>query len=237
MKRLLDESIAPEMRDLLRSAEKDGPPAPKQRQDRILAAIAGASAAAAVAVTRASTMLRVAKWTVPALGIVGLAWVITSSRTSESPPSVPPEPPAMTAPAADRAAARPEPQAPPPSAAIRVEDLPTVVSARPVPTTPRAPERSVPSTEEPSIDAELAAIDAARGALTAQRAGDALARVLRYRATFATPHFADEADAIEVQALAALGRTDEARAKAETFLAMRPRSPYAQRVRAAVGMK
>jgi len=37
--------------------------------------------------------------------------------------------------------------------------------------------------------------------------------------------------------LAALGRKDEARRKAEEFLARRARSPYAQRVRSAVGMK
>ena len=85
-------------------------------------------------------------------------------------------------------------------------------------------------------DAEIAAIDKARGALTTERPAEALARVQTYRSTFAAPHFADEADAIEVQALAALGRKDEARRKGEEFLTRRPRSPYAQRVRSAAGL-
>ena len=89
-------------------------------------------------------------------------------------------------------------------------------------------------TSDTSIDAELAAIEAARGVLASGHASDALARVHDYRTTFATPHFSDEADVIEVQALAALGRGDEARTKAQRFLAAHPRSPYAQRIRAVV---
>ena len=101
--------------------------------------------------------------------------------------------------------------------------MPPVVAPRPAPA--------------PNIDAEIAAIDAARAALTTERSAEALTRVETYRRTFAAPHFTDEADAIEVQALAALGRKDEARSKADEFLTRHARSPYAQRVRSAVGMK
>ncbi|MBN9166627.1 MAG: hypothetical protein J0I07_37180, partial [Myxococcales bacterium] len=60
-------------------------------------------------------------------------------------------------------------------------------------------------------------------------------QVSSYRATFREQHFSAEADALEVQALANLGRHAEARSKANAFERAHPSSPYMQRVRSAVG--
>lgn len=251
MKRLVDESIAPELRDLLRSAEGDAPPAPEDRQDEIIAAIAASTAggAATAAVTAAGAtrldgLLRFAKWTAPLLGVV-----VAASYVVVKDPANPAQPAGLPAPPVEQVQ-RPSEGEPPSIATraegVRVEDLPSAAVApqRPPPRAegemPRPPSagaaRPAPA-PEPSFDAEIAAIDKARGALAGERPAEALARVEAYRSTFADPHFADEADAIEIQALAALGRKDEARRKAERFLATRARSPYAQRVRSAAGLK
>jgi hypothetical protein len=258
MKRLLDDSIRPEVAELLRSAELDAPAVPKERQERVIAAIVAAPAAITVATAAASGMsgrldllARIAKWAAPSLGIIVAAAIAFSSRSAEQPASAPaaggPEPTgtASTAAPTEREAASsatPAPSAPEPS--MRVEDLPSAANSAPGARArtdsslrPAGSSRVPESPTAPSIDAEIAAIDTARGALTAGRANEALSRVQSYRSTFATPHFADEADALEVQALAALGRTTEARQKAEQFLAAHAQSPYAQRVRSAVGLK
>jgi hypothetical protein len=131
---------------------------------------------------------------------------------------------------------------------VRVQDLPsavasatpvvrghggeaTALSARQVGTVPTATAAAAPK-----IDDEIALIDAARAALTAGRSEETLAKLGAYRSTFAEPHFGDEADTLEIQALAALGRSEEARRKADRFLSTHEKSPYAQRVRSAVGL-
>ncbi|MDF2694280.1 MAG: hypothetical protein K0S65_2663 [Labilithrix sp.] len=259
MKRLLDDSIRPDVAELLRSAELDTPAVPKERQERVIAAIVAAPAAITVATAAASGMsgrldllARIAKWAAPALGIIVAAALAFSSRSAEHPASTPaaggPEATgtAATAVPTERgtasSSATPAPSAPEPS--MRVEDLPSAANSAPAARArtdsslrPSGSGRVPESPTAPSIDAEIAAIDTARGALTAGRANEALSRVQSYRSTFASPHFADEADALEVQALAALGRTTEARQKAEQFLAAHAQSPYAQRVRSAVGLK
>lgn len=254
MKRLVDDSIAPELHDLLRSAEGDAPPAPEDRQDKIIAAIAASTAggAATAAVTAAAStrldgLVRFAKWAAPLFGVVVAASYVGVREPADR--AQPVEPGGTPAPAVEQVQRPPEAE-PPPTATreegVRVEDLPSAAASAQRPAAradgdvPRPPSpaaaRPLPA-PEPNIDAEIAAIDKARGALAGERPAEALGRVEAYRSTFADPHFADEADAIEVQALAALGRKDEARGKAERFLATRARSPYAQRVRSAAGLK
>jgi hypothetical protein len=271
MKRLLDDSIRPELAELLRSADLDAPAEPKDRQDRIVAAIVAAPAAAttiglAGSGGRVALVTRVAKWCAPVLGVVVAAAVAISSRSAETPDST-----AVSTGAAPRSAETPAPTLPPPTGSdhgsaeptplgaspaapssaapspaapsVRVEDLPTAAgSSQPLPrprseNAPRPNAVATAPAAEPTIDAEIVAIDAARGALTSGHASEALARVQQYRSGFAAPHFADEADALEVQALAALGRGEEARHKAKRFLEEHAQSPYAQRVRSAVGLK
>ena len=253
MKRLLDESLPPELKDILRSADDDAPRVPEKRQDRIIAAIAtastvGTAATAVAAGSRIDGIIRIAKWGVPLVGVIAAA---TFGLVSEGPARAPSHAGTAT-PAPTAAPLEPPPRAETPAdplpveQGVRVEDLPTATPAAQPPApraegdVVRAPTKAAPVptvAPEPNIDAEIAAIDKARAALTAGQAAEALTRVETYRSTFAAAHFADEADAIEVQALAALGRKDEARRKAEVFLERRARSPYAQRVRSAVGLK
>ncbi len=148
-------------------------------------------------------------------------------------------------------ASEPEPPAPvisvtesePPVAAppsMRVDQLPSArTGASSAPSSPPPPVVTLartPSRPTPNVADELALIDAARAALTAGQPDSAYSHIQRYRASFPTPHFVNEADALEVQALAALGRSDEATTKAKHFLEAHPRSPYTQRVRAAAGL-
>lgn len=244
MKRLLDDPIAPELAELLRSAELDAPRAPEERQGRILAAIAAAPAVAMAPAARPAGRLArlwsAGKWGVPVAGLVVAGLVATSigSSTKHAAPGMPAAAvPAADAPRVESVAAPPAPLAPAettPSATMRVEDLPSAAVA------PQAPRARAADVAAPAADAsstlvdEITIIDQARGALAAHRPAESLARLQSYRSTFATPHFADEADALEIQSLAALNRTTEARQKADHFLATHPQSPYAQRVRSAV---
>jgi hypothetical protein len=118
---------------------------------------------------------------------------------------------------------------------VRVDELPT--AAPPAEVARPSSAASVAKHEAPKLEDELAVIDAARGALAGGRPAVTLSHLHRYRSEFRAPHFVDEADALEVQALAALGRTDEAQTKAKTFLEAHPSSPYTQRVRSAAGLR
>lgn len=256
IKRLLDDPIAPELADMLRSADADAPRAPSKLQDEIISSIiAGRGTTTVLPAARPALLgnaglaglLRTWKWGVPLAGLViAASAVVVSSKgapSHERAMSTPVAPPSLTTPI-EPPTTTTEPQAATevPTTGLRVEDLPNADSkAKRAPTPAPAPaaKASASSFEEPpaTIDGEIAAIDAARGALASGHSSEALAMVHRYRRSFPTPHFAGEADALEVQALAALGRTDEARQKADRFLAAHPQSPYAQRVRQAVGLK
>ncbi|AKU94898.1 hypothetical protein AKJ09_01562 [Labilithrix luteola] len=255
MKRLLlDESVDGELAELLRSAEQDGPRSPEaleQRRNRIFAAmliVTGAPRALSF-VTNHTGLWRMAKW-VPLCAVAATIGVTAWTRSTVERkhvdtnavatsvvamhPVSPPEPSDVTLPPS-------QPETMTASVpGIRIDDLPT---ALPKPT-PSAPPRAKQTTaasatteSETSIDAELAAIEAARRVLASGRASEALSRVHDYRATFTNAHFSDEADVIEVQALVALGRTDEAQSKAQRFLAAHPQSAYAKRIRALVTPK
>ncbi|KYF49516.1 hypothetical protein BE04_37450 [Sorangium cellulosum] len=73
----------------------------------------------------------------------------------------------------------------------------------------------------------------AQGALRAGDAGRALALLEEHAAEFRAGTLRQERMAARVFALCALGRIDEARAEAARFLRDAPRSPLAERVRAA----
>jgi outer membrane protein assembly factor BamD (BamD/ComL family) len=72
----------------------------------------------------------------------------------------------------------------------------------------------------------------ARKALRAGRAGEALELVARTRREFPSGALAQERDAIEVEALARSGASEEARDRARAFLTRYSGSPYAKNVEA-----
>lgn len=253
LKPLLDDPIAPELADLLRSADADAPRAPSKLQNEIISSIvAGRGTTTVLPPGRPALLgnvglaglLRTWKWSVPLAGLVvaASAVVVTSkgSPSNDTAPSAQIAAPSIATtnePASTTEAQTPS-EAPP--SGLRVEDLPNADGkAKRAPTPAISAKASTSAVQDApaTIDGEIAAIDAARGSLAAGRSSEALAMVQRYRRSFPAPHFAGEADALEIQALAALGRMDDAREKANRFLATHPQSPYAQRVRQAVGLK
>ncbi len=86
-----------------------------------------------------------------------------------------------------------------------------------------------------SVLEEAKAVQAARRAL-ASAPSDALRHARQIAKDFPKGQLVEERRAIEIQALAKLGRDDEAREKAETFLAKYGRGPHAAAVRRATGL-
>ena len=103
---------------------------------------------------------------------------------------------------------------------------------------PRAAPSSAPLVSSSSRSAQLTAervlLDEARGALVQGDPSRALDRIERHRRTFAVPILGEERDAMEVEALAKVGRAGEARAKAEAFRRHTPNSLFLPAVESAV---
>jgi len=249
--RLLDGPLSAEVESLLRSADVDAPVEVEDKQRRLLAVAAATTPwVTPRAVTASSSNLRNVGW----IGLAAAALVAATfgiGALGSSPPSSGASPAASATVSSPTRDPRPfdgdrangverarvaegmpdearstRPYLVP---SLRVDELPSATPPRDT----RAPQTSPKARPEASVEDELQAIDAARGALAARRPARALAHLDHYRSVFRDPHFVDEADALEVQALAALGRSAEAQAKAEQFFTSHPGSPYTQRVRSA----
>jgi hypothetical protein len=237
MKRLLDEDVSANAARLLRSADTDGPAAPESAQARTLAVLGALpSVARATPAAREGgplrSLVRAGSW--GALAAAGVFMTVIATRSSSTVPAeIPASPPEVPAAAAPSAL-----PAPPSSEGVRVEDLPSAAASAKEEGTGNAPARRTSSASTASarsgLEDELAAIDAARAALASGRPDAAFTRVQGYQRTFRDGRFAEEADALEIQALAAMGRRTEARAKGERFLASHPGSPYERRVRSSI---
>jgi outer membrane protein assembly factor BamD (BamD/ComL family) len=88
-----------------------------------------------------------------------------------------------------------------------------------------------PAPSEPSIAAQLAYLREARARLARGDAAGALAALDRYPTEFPGGALAPEVSAMAVDAALAAGRTGEARARADKFLAEHGTSPQAPRIR------
>jgi hypothetical protein len=113
--------------------------------------------------------------------------------------------------------------APSPDAPVAAASIP--VSAHP-PSAPIGPSQ---------LAAERALLDEARTALVQGDPARALDRLQKHRRSFLNPMLAEERDAMEVEALARLGRGDEARSKADAFRRHSPDSLFMPTVLSAVG--
>ncbi|WP_437736508.1 hypothetical protein [Sorangium sp. So ce1335] len=122
------------------------------------------------------------------------------------------------------------------------EAAPAPEPARPAASVPR---RELPRNTRPAAPAAAAAsdsdellresklIDTARAA-AAQDPDAALAAVREHQREFPGGRLAEEREYVAIRALMRLGRVDEARARAASFLARYPSTPYAERVHRAV---
>ena len=239
--RLLDGALPPEVASLLRSAETDDPHAIDEKKDRLLAIAATSSPWATSQAQTASSGLRTARWIgLAAVMIVGGSIAVSALSSSDGPRTSSVRPTVATSTEqGSKPEAAPETEAAPATPigvpSLHIDELPSAAPPASVHPTAPAALPTAPRAETVTVEDELKTIDAARAALTARRPDETLARVQRYRVAFREPHFVAEADALEVQALAAVGRTEEARTKAEQFFRTHPGSPYTQRVRTAAG--
>ncbi|MDF2695947.1 MAG: hypothetical protein K0S65_4330 [Labilithrix sp.] len=236
MKPLLDSEMPEDLASVLRSAEADGlehGPA----EARTLAAVAVHRAARSNAhERRGSTGTALAKMTlVLAVACAGGAALFSTfgssapsgaELTPASAPSAPASSASPSAPSMPSAALAPAPASP---EGVRIDDLPVARATR---TT--APSAGRGNRSEVELEDGLALIDSARAALAAKRPASTLASVEAYRRRFRGGHFEEEADVLEIQALVAMGRRDEAKTKGERYLASHPGSAYERRVQSAL---
>jgi len=87
---------------------------------------------------------------------------------------------------------------------------------------------------EPSLAAEVKALDRAREAMESDDPATALKQLEAYQRKYSAGTLGQEAAVLRIEALAKAGKTARARAAAAAFLAQYPASPYAQRVRSVV---
>ncbi|HXU01554.1 MAG TPA: hypothetical protein VN903_11210 [Polyangia bacterium] len=112
--------------------------------------------------------------------------------------------------------------------ALRHTDAPASAPALPVETA-AAP---APTTAGAMLTEELSALDHARLALTGGDARRAIEELDRYDRRFPSGRLQLEAEVLRIDALAKVGRKDDARRHADAFLRRHPNSVLATRVRA-----
>jgi hypothetical protein len=182
-------------------------------------------------------------------GGIGVALQGGSSKNSAVAP-VQPAPTAIAeAPKADAPAAVPAPeattdlaQAPVPSPAANAPaQASRAVAAKPAAPavaasdpTPSAQPEAQPE-EGRSVKDETAHLASMRSAAHSDPAR-ALAMAAEGNARFPKGIFGQEREVIAIQSLAALGRRDEARTRAEAFLARHPKSPFGETLRRVTGI-
>jgi TolA-binding protein len=124
-----------------------------------------------------------------------------------------------------------------PPAAIASEGSQVTVIASPAPSasTQTPPFASAAAQRRPDdISEERALLDPARTALGRSDGSSALAGVKKHEQRFPKGQLTEEREAIAIQALVALGRGDEARARGERFKRTYPNSVLAPSVNAAL---
>lgn len=228
---LLDHELPEEIASMLRAGDEDVHPNPAAQRERLLARFGETAPSTTLTVTQRLRSLRAAVVYTGLAAAAGLAAFGWHASMDESPSPAPRVAPILALPAVPSADDVPEP-----ASTLASVDVSALPSSPREPKRAPAPAAAKAERSKTNLDDELARIDRARGLLGSGKPSEALAEVKAYRREYAAQSFADEADSLEVRALAALGRTSEARALAERFLTKRPGSPYAEPVRAAVGM-
>ena len=110
--------------------------------------------------------------------------------------------------------------------------MPTAASTR----TAGAARTEARAASAPQLTAELAALDAARAALSHSDPAGALSALDGYNRNFPHGRLRIEAEVLRIGALAKSGQTEVARKRAEAFLRLHPDSVLASRVRSYAGL-
>lgn len=255
-KRLLDEGADELGLSLLRAGRALDTEKARQRKLAVLGAGAALTAAASANATRGLFQGLFTKWI--ALGLVGtviaagIAARVLSSPEHALTPSVRAvlaEHPVYTgeaapSPLADTQAPAPAAEAPTAAPGLSIDSLPSTAevptpAARPgesgaKPSSLAANRPAAPSADSPTstLANEVSALREAREALAAGQSRRALAALDAYVQRFPGGHLGLEAEELRIEALAASGNSAAAAARARSFLAAHPTSPYAHRLRA-----
>lgn len=250
--RLLDEGGDDLSLSLLRSARGDGPSPHARRKTMVALGLAGgvgAGVTAATATGAASTMAKssataaLAKWI--GMGVIGgivtvgtvevvqtkSAPAVTQSAAINAGPGAKMKPAKGLAPAAVNVpAAEPAPieaEAPAPA----IEEPAAKPSAAPI----EAPRATARPADKPTLADEVAALDAARVALSSGNAAAALRALDDHDRRFPGGVLGMEATVLRIEALVARGDRASASRLGRAFLDAHPRSPHASRVRTLIG--
>jgi hypothetical protein len=240
LSRLLDEpGTDPLEADLLRLARREGPSSAGRQ--RILAGVAVAAAAGAVSSASAAAAKGTSaveavpsraalKWAIfgaVGVGTAALALLVSghhAPKTVSAPANSARPAASLTAPLPPEPAPEPAP-APELSPVTKLEDLPRLSSSA----------DSVHTAPAPSLADEVAAIKAAKSALLAGNASEALHQLDAYRARFPRGRLTQEASVVRIEALLKSGNRSAASAAGDRFLAAHADSPYAARVHTLIG--
>ena len=203
--------LGPQARALLDAARRATSPTPVETTrlwDRLSDALPS-SAPSSGATAGVGTKIAMAIAIVAAIG--GSALLIAPSRSASSMTFAAPrvsEPPALPSLTRARASAIAEQPAPPPLAALPVEQLPRA---------PRAHAAPVASASAAPDDSDITLVRAAYVALRAGDASRALALVDEHARRHSASALSAERDATRVLALCALGQRDQARTALQRF--------------------
>jgi TolA-binding protein len=185
----------------------------------------GAAAASAKATAGASALW---PWISAGVVVFAVAGVVVGIRMwMPSAPATPKAAPAVMAPL---------PQATPAVVPEKVAPAATD-EAPPTESAPPAAHRRPAGGKAADLREQIALIDGARRAVKAGEGDRALESLRRYHDKYPAGSFRPEAAALRIEALAKLGRTSEARALAERFVAEHGRSPLADRVARLTGLR
>lgn len=201
-----------------------------------------ATTTAAAAPTLLASKLPVALAALLGLGVGGVGGYATHAITH---PPAPERVVTRTVTVPIRASAAPNapatPALPPPAAPSASPPVKAFASGttRPAPSAAPAPasaSASAPSSPDAALASENALISRAQSALARGRGAEALAATDEHRRLFPGGRFAEEREALAIQAMVQLGQKDVARARAERFLTRYPKSLLSRVVRKAVGL-
>lgn len=229
----MKESAPPSLDELLAGARDDFPSddALSRLADRVDAAQATTAATSSNSILRTLARPRLALLVVTAatFGIFGTTRVLVSTTS-----------PAHTAPAATPAAPA-EPQVDPVvvSATSPVAEIPSI-DVRSLPSSKPAdvkrPSSEVENTAPAAEESESSLLNRAHAAVSSNP-DHALSLTAEHSRRFARGMLVQEREVIAVEALARLGRTDEARARATMFHSNYPNSAYRRRIDAALDQR
>jgi len=152
-----------------------------------------------------------------------------ADRPPVAPPPVTAPEPILTPVVEGRAEASPKVD---PIGTISVDELPTAAPAAVASSTARS--KNTPTRDAPPSASELEAARRAQAMLVSEP-GRALAMADQLSRDFPSGEFVQEREAIAVEALARLGRKEEARERARALLRRFPRTPYAARLEMVIG--